>query len=198
MRIAPFILFLFLVVSATAQRTNIGPLLPDLSRAQKLQLIEYMRGLENDLDAEIEGNFVRLSQADKSKVLQYALSMQTLNGGKSQRATIQWRQDTLKFGEILEGVVLIDTFWIKNTGDTPYVVTGFQASCDCVLLGPPTRMVMPGEEAPLRVEFNSAGKSGKVRAAVVLQDNSAPNARSILFLTGVVKSPVSDKKRPWE
>jgi hypothetical protein len=62
----------------------------------------------------------------------------------------------------------------------------------------PKQPVLPGEKAIVRFEFNSTGKAGKVSTGIVIQDNSTPNARSILMVTGTVKSKKTAQKKPWE
>ena len=105
----------------------------------------------------------------------------------NERTTVQWLPDTLFFGEVYEGAILLDSFMVTNTGAYPYVIRQIKASCDCTVLRLPERPVMPGETAAIRVEFDSAGKAGPTRPGIVIYDNSKPNSRNILYLDGYVK-----------
>ncbi|MCB0527706.1 MAG: DUF1573 domain-containing protein [Saprospiraceae bacterium] len=103
-----------------------------------------------------------------------------------ERTTVRWVPDTLFFGEIYEGAILLDSFRVTNTGEHPYMIREVKASCDCTVLRFPDRPVMPGETATIRLEFDSAGKAGHTQPGIIVYDNSKPNSRNILYLDGTV------------
>lgn len=192
--------FLTLVcASLQAQTTDLRTLLTNLTQAQKKQALEYLRSLNgDDLDKAITLTYNQLDPSAQAKATQYLQALQPRNDGRPARTTVQWNRDTLRFGAIEEGTILIDSFTVTNTGKVPYVITGNQTACDCTVLRAPTQPLLPGEHAAVRIEFNSVGKTGKVRTGIVLQDNSTPNARTILYLVGEVKPRKTGKKKPWE
>lgn len=108
------------------------------------------------------------------------------------RTTVDWEPDTLFFGDVYAGAILLDSFKVTNTGEHPYIIRDVKASCDCTVLKFPRQPVMPGDTAIVRVEFDSAGKAGLARPGIVVYDNSIPNSRSILYLEGYVIS----RKKP--
>lgn len=103
---------------------------------------------------------------------------------KKERTTVQWQPDTLFFGDIYEGAILLDSFIVTNTGEHPYMIREVKASCDCTVLRAPTHPIMPGEKAVMRLEFDSAGKAGHTQPGIIVYDNSTPNSRNILYLKG--------------
>jgi hypothetical protein len=100
--------------------------------------------------------------------------------------TVRFSKDTVIFGNIEEGVIIIDTFQFQNTGNAPYIIKEVKTSCDCTVLKKPEFPVMPGETSTLRVEFDSNGKAGASTPGIILYDNSVPNGRNILYLKGSV------------
>lgn len=112
-----------------------------------------------------------------------------------ERTTVEWEPDTLFFDDINEGHILLDSFRVTNTGDQPYVIKSVKASCDCTVLRFPKEPIPPGKTATLRVEFDSAGKAGPAQPGIVVYDNSRPNSRSILYLSGNI-TPRKKPKNP--
>lgn len=101
-------------------------------------------------------------------------------------ATVSWNRDTLEYGVIEEGTILIDSFMVTNTGKVPYLISNVRSSCDCTVLRYPKTPVQPGKSASVRIEFDSHGKAGLTQPGIVVYDNSTPNLRSILYLNGKV------------
>ncbi|MBK7938794.1 MAG: DUF1573 domain-containing protein [Lewinellaceae bacterium] len=112
--------------------------------------------------------------------------LQKLSAIPGERTTVIWQPDTLFFGEVYEGAILLDSFQVTNTGTNPYMIKSVKTSCDCTVLRFPTYSIMPGETAAIRVEFDSAGKAGHAQPGIVVYDNSQPNSRNILYIDGNV------------
>ena len=100
--------------------------------------------------------------------------------------TVSWKPDTLQFGIIEEGTILLDSFVLTNTGLLPYEIRGAKASCDCTVLRYPKTPIKPGQSASIRIEFDSQGKAGLTQPGIIIYDNSSPNLRRILYLNGRV------------
>jgi hypothetical protein len=192
----PVFLCLAIVPNVAAQ--DIAPLLKNLSADQKRQVLAYIAELGVGLDAQVKASFGALDAEGKRKLSQYLQAVQPQDGGKIRRTTVAWSRDTLHFGQLQEGTVYIDSVTVTNTGTAPYSITDFKTACDCAVLKAPTRALLPGEQAVVRIEFNSLGKKGKVTTGIVLQDTSTPNARSILYLKGEVTVQRKGPKQPWE
>ncbi len=171
---------------------DIRPALRKMTTSQKMQLLDFLRHAGSNLDIEVQQAYDQLSPEKRSRATQY---MDLLNTGldKVPRTTVTWNRDTIRYGQVEDGTILLDSFRVTNTGAYPYLVKEVKTSCDCTVLQFPKFPVMPGESATLRIEFDSQGKVGRTTPGMVIYDNSTPNARNILYLDGVVTPRVKKK-----
>jgi hypothetical protein len=102
------------------------------------------------------------------------------------KTTVDWMPDTLYFENIDEGYILLDSFQVTNTGESPYLIREVKTSCDCTVIKYPKEPLLPGETAAIRIEFDTAGKAGLAQPGFVIYDNSRPNSRSIIYLSGYI------------
>jgi len=177
--------FCFSLLAQPSKTADVRPTLKNLTTEQKLRLLEYIRFLGADIDKEVQYSFEQLSQVNREKAVYYAGVLQK-DAGNLSRTTVVWSRDTLRFGFVEEGTILLDSFVVTNTGQSPYVITDIRTSCDCTVLKKPEFPLMPGESLTLRVEFNSMGKRGRSQPGIIVYDNSSPNLRNILYLDGEV------------
>lgn len=195
----PFIFTFALVFCAQwmgAQDINL--LLENLTMEQKLKTLEYIRSAGTDIDQQIVCSFEQLNRQKKAQTIKYLIAIQPNTDGRPMRTGVICSRDTLNFGMLEEGLTYIDSVEITNIGEVPYSITSYQTACDCAVLKMPDQPVLPGEKAMVRIEFNSFSKRGKVNTGIVLQDNSLPNARTIIYVKGEVTSQKRAKKRAWE
>jgi hypothetical protein len=173
---------------------DIRPQLKSLTVNEKLRLLEYMRYMGTNLDKEVQHTYEQLSNEKRTRALTYMDMQKAGTDAVLPRTTVEFHRDTVNFGNIEEGIVVIDTFQFTNTGNAPYVIREVKSSCDCTVLKRPEFPIMPGETSTLRVEFDSNGKAGTSQPGVILYDNSSPNGRNIVYLKGAV-SPRRKPKR---
>jgi hypothetical protein len=74
---------------------------------------------------------------------------------------------TIKYGDVVE-----HTFKIKNTGNYDLIIYKASASCGCTVPHYTEQPIKPGEEAEVRVVFDTKGKFGKQSTSVVLVTNT--------------------------
>ena len=99
---------------------------------------------------------------------------------------IQLVETLYNFGEITEGVVIKHSFKFKNTGKTPLVITDVQTTCGCTVPTWNKNPIQSNEDSDITVEFNSAGKEGKMDKPITIIANTFP-ARTEFKLIGSVK-----------
>ncbi len=188
-----FLLSGSLVLSAQpdAPPTDIRPQLRKLTTEQKLKVLEYLRTLGSNLDKEVQQTYEQVSSDNRAKAQQY-INMIQQRSDKLPSTTVRWNRDTVHFGKVEEGRIVLDSFKVTNTGREPYIIREVKTSCDCTVLRYPNFPVMPGETATLRIEFDSRGKIGRAIPGIIVYDNSSPNARNLLYLKG----EVSPRKKP--
>jgi hypothetical protein len=170
--------------SSTDSLPNLLPLLATLNAAQKELVLDYAHHLGAYYGKPVEKTVQMLNPKNQERVALYIAFLQ--NPAQHKSTSVHWNFDTLKFAAMEEGMILIDSFVITNTGTEPYFIKEVKASCDCAALSYPKFPVMPGDSASMRIEFDSINKAGRQLPAIVVYDNSRPNRRSILYLEGEV------------
>ena len=101
---------------------------------------------------------------------------------------IEMLETSYNFGEIQQGESVTHDFILKNTGDADLIISAAKGSCGCTVPEWPKTPIAKGEEAVIKVTFNSAGKSGKQNKTVTLVTNAIPNTK-VLTINGNVIVP---------
>ncbi len=92
------------------------------------------------------------------------------------------------FGKIKEGDIVAYSFKFKNTGSKDLVIAYASSTCGCTVADYPKQPVKPGEEAYLKVVFNSAGKSGRIEKPVYLFANTLPPQIDLKITGDIIES----------
>ena len=100
--------------------------------------------------------------------------------------TVQMIDSIHNFGTITDGEKVEFNYKFKNTGTNPLMIFNTSTSCGCTVSEKPEKPIMPGEEAFIKVVFNSSGKKGHNEKDVTVTSNANP-AFPPLKLTGEVK-----------
>ena len=101
---------------------------------------------------------------------------------------IELSQDFFDFGKINQKESVSTEFVIKNTGDAPLLIRSAKGSCGCTVPEWPKEPVSVGEEAVIKVTFNSGNKKGKQNKTVTLVTNAIPSTK-VLTIKGTVLVP---------
>ena len=99
---------------------------------------------------------------------------------------IEMLETSYNFGEMQQGESVTHDFILKNTGDADLIITAAKGSCGCTVPEWPKNPIAKGEEAAIKVTFNSAGKSGKQNKTVTLVSNAIPNTKVITINGNVI------------
>ena len=110
------------------------------------------------------------------------------NAEKVLTPNIEMLETSYNFGEIQQGESVTHDFILKNTGDADLIISAAKGSCGCTVPQWPKTPIAKGEEATIKVTFNSAGKSGKQNKTVTLVSNAIPNTK-VLTINGNVIVP---------
>jgi hypothetical protein len=108
------------------------------------------------------------------------------NAEKVSTPNIEMLETSFDFGEIQQGESVTHEFILKNSGDAELIITSVKGSCGCTVPEWPKSPISEGEEAIIKVTFNSAGKSGKQNKTVTLVSNSIPNTKVITINGNVI------------
>lgn len=99
---------------------------------------------------------------------------------------IQLDETFYDFGEITEGAIVKHSFKLKNTGNTPLIITDVQTTCGCTVPDWNRNPIQPNASDEIKVQFNSEGKEGNMDKPITIIANTYP-ARTEFKLTGFVK-----------
>jgi len=91
------------------------------------------------------------------------------------------------FGVINQGEKATHDYKIKNIGNSDLLITSAKGSCGCTVPEWPRGPIKPGNEANIKVTFDSKGKTGKQNKRVTLMTNAIPNVK-ILTIKGEVST----------
>ena len=91
------------------------------------------------------------------------------------------------FGIIKQGEKATHDYKIKNIGKSDLLITSAKGSCGCTVPEWPREPIKPGNEASIKVTFDSKGKTGKQNKRVTLMTNAIPNVK-ILTIKGEVST----------
>lgn len=83
------------------------------------------------------------------------------------------------FGEMKQGNKKEHTFMLSNDGKSELVIRNIRSSCGCTAVAPSTKVIAPGESAPIKVTFDSRGKRGRQSKSitVITNDPKTPTTR---------------------
>jgi hypothetical protein len=101
-------------------------------------------------------------------------------------AKIEFKSETVDYGEIDKGSDGVRVFEFTNTGNAPLVISKVSSSCGCTIPKKPEAPIMPGETGEIQVKYDT-NRVGPIRKAVTVISN-ADTPTKILKIKGTVKS----------
>lgn len=96
---------------------------------------------------------------------------------------VTYDAETFDFGDIKPGAKVEHTFNLKNAGKRDLVIRDVKSSCGCTAVSPSKNMIAANESVPLKVVFNSAGKSGRQNKTITVITNDPKNPTTILRIS---------------
>ena len=93
--------------------------------------------------------------------------------------------ETIDFGEVIEGEKVDVEYKLKNTGTGGLIISKASTSCGCTELQYPKDIIKEGEVDVVKITFDSEGRLGKQTKKITLVSNATPNVK-ILTLKGKV------------
>ena len=85
--------------------------------------------------------------------------------------------ESINFGEIIQGEKVTYSFTFKSNGDGPLVISDVSSTCGCTVPSWPTSPIEPGKTGDIVVIFDSDGKRGKVVKEISVLTNAVPSTR---------------------
>jgi hypothetical protein len=101
-------------------------------------------------------------------------------------AKIEFKSETVDYGEIERGSDGVRVFEFTNTGNAPLVISKVSSSCGCTIPKKPEAPIMPGDTGEIQVKYDT-NRVGPIRKAVTVISN-ADTPTKILKIKGMVKA----------
>ncbi len=98
---------------------------------------------------------------------------------RSELPEIEFEESEFDFGTITQGEKVSHEFKFENTGEKDLIISNAYADCGCTVPEVPKKPIAPGEEAVIRVTFDSDKKSGMVTKSISVLTNCVPNKRVV-------------------
>ena len=90
-----------------------------------------------------------------------------------------------KFEDTREGELLSYSYFFKNTGDEPLIISDYEVACSCTKLNYPKYPILPGKEAELKLTFDTNDKYGFQKRKISVISN-ANKTVDLLFKVTVI------------
>ena len=105
---------------------------------------------------------------------------------QQQVAKIEFKTETVDYGEIEKGSDGIRVFEFTNTGSAPLIISKVSSSCGCTIPKKPEEPILPGETGEIQVKYDT-NRPGPIRKAITVISN-ADTPTKILKIKGTVKT----------
>ncbi len=99
-------------------------------------------------------------------------------------AKIEFKDETIDYGEIVKGSDGVRVFEFTNTGDAPLVISDVKSSCGCTIPKKPEAPILPGKTGEIQVKYDT-NRVGPIRKAITVTSN-ADTPTKVLKIKGTV------------
>lgn len=101
-------------------------------------------------------------------------------------AVITFKENSVDFGDIVQGQKVEHTFVLTNSGKQPLIISNVAATCGCTVPTWPKEPIAPGKSGEIKVSFNSAGKIGQQNAVVRIYSNASEPIEKVSLISNVI------------
>lgn len=102
-------------------------------------------------------------------------------------AKIEFKTETVDYGEIAKGADGIRVFEFTNTGEAPLIISKVSSSCGCTIPKKPEDPILPGATGEIQVKYDT-NRVGPIRKAITVISN-ADTPTKVLKIKGEIKAP---------
>ena len=131
--------------------------------------------------------FTQKPKMMKKTVLMLFIGLLSLGVYAQETAKIEFKSETIDYGEIERGSDGVRVFEFTNTGDAPLVISNVRSSCGCTIPKKPEEPIMPGKTGKIEVKYDT-NRVGPIRKAITVTSN-ADTPTKVLKIKGNVKTP---------
>jgi hypothetical protein len=105
---------------------------------------------------------------------------------QEKKAKIEFKTETVDYGEIKKGSDGIRVFEFTNTGEIPLIISKVSSSCGCTIPKKPEEPILPGKTGEIQVKYDT-NRVGPIRKAITVISN-AETPTKVLKIKGEVKA----------
>jgi len=102
------------------------------------------------------------------------------------QAKIEFKSETIDYGNIAKGSDGVRVFEFTNTGDQELVVSQVKSSCGCTVPEKPKGPIAPGGTGEIKVKYDTK-RVGPIRKTVTVYSNATEPIKA-LKIKGVVEA----------
>ena len=106
-------------------------------------------------------------------------------------AKIEFKQETIDYGEINKGADGIRIFEFTNTGNVPLVISDVKSICGCTVPEKPDAPIAPGATGQIKVKYDTK-RVGPIRKTITVYSNADEPVKAIK-IKGTILDPDSKK-----
>jgi hypothetical protein len=107
------------------------------------------------------------------------------------QAVINFKKETINYGQIEKGSDGVRIFEFTNTGNEPLVITDIKSSCGCTVPEKPKGPVAAGASSSIKVKYDT-NRVGKIRKTITVYSNATEPIKA-LKINGEVLPAGSNK-----
>ncbi len=103
-----------------------------------------------------------------------AIALLTIVGFATQanaQAKIEFKSETVDYGEIEHGSDGVRTFEFTNTGNEPLIISDVKSSCGCTVPSKPNGPIAPGASDIIKVKYDTK-RVGPIRKTITVYSNA--------------------------
>ena len=108
------------------------------------------------------------------------------------QAKIEFKSDTIDYGEIAKGSDGVRVFEFTNTGSEPLIISDVKSSCGCTVPEKPKAPIAPGKNGQIKVKYDT-NRVGPIRKTVTVYSNATEPIKALK-----IKGEVLDGKSVLE
>jgi len=105
---------------------------------------------------------------------------------QEKKAKIEFKAETVDYGEIQKGSDGVRVFEFTNTGEIPLIISKVSSSCGCTIPKKPEEPILPGKTGEIQVKYDT-NRVGPIRKAITVISN-AETPTKVLKIKGEVKA----------
>ncbi|MBZ9728891.1 DUF1573 domain-containing protein [Salegentibacter sp. JZCK2] len=105
-------------------------------------------------------------------------------------AKIEFKSETIDYGEIKKGSDGVRVFEFTNTGNVPLVIANVTSSCGCTIPKKPEDPIQPGETGEIEVKYDTK-RVGPIRKTVTVYSNADEPTKALKIKGRVIEDDSS-------